>query len=119
MTERNDVMRVLLYGCSHKPKVSAMVSPKIGDEYHCPVCRRSRRVTGVHTTWAYARIACQGCKWQVSNDNKFGKKAFTAIAVRHADSRLHSVEVHHDGQVDVIKPQSFKDVPLIDDLLLP
>lgn len=119
MTERDNMVRVSLYGCMHKPKCSAMVVPKKGEKYRCTVCRRDRIVVGVITTWARARITCGSCRYKVQNDGTFGKKRFLSLAIRHANNRAHVVNVIHDGDVTVINPQHFSQLPLIDDLLLP
>jgi ribosomal protein L37AE/L43A len=118
MTERGDKVRVSLYGCTHKPKVSAMVSPKKGDDYYCPTCRRKRLVVGVVTTWSGATLACQNCVFGFTNDGSRGKKRMVSIALRHANSRLHKVNLIHDGEVDVIRGEGSAQIPLIDDLLL-
>lgn len=118
-TERHDVMRVVLHGCSHRPKVSAMVSPKQGDFYFCGTCRRRRVVVGAHTTWAYATIVCLRCKYQFRNNGSQSKKKIVSSAIRHANARGHVVEVMHDGVVDVVRPEGGRQLPLIDDLLLP
>lgn len=119
MTVRHDEVRLTLFGCSHKPKVSAMSSPAKGATFKCYICKRDRIVQGVVTTWARALSECQSCKWRYQNDGSLGKKRMIALAVRHANSRLHKVNVLHDGQLDVIKPQPSQQIPLIDDLLLP
>jgi len=119
MTERDNTMRVLLYGCVHKPKVSAMVSPKKGEKYFCGVCKRERVVTGVETTWARARVQCMNCDWKLTNNGSRNRKQLVALAVRHANVRLHRVSLVHDAVVDIVKPQDNTQIPLIDDLLLP
>ena len=119
MTERHDVVRLTLSGCRHRPKVSAIASPAKGEIFKCFLCKRDRTVTGVVTTWARASLECQSCAWTFTNDGSYGKKRLIVLAVRHSNARLHHVQVLHDGQVDVIKPQSFQQIPLIDDLLLP
>lgn len=119
MTQREDMVRVSLYGCMHKPKMSAMVVPKTGETYRCGLCKKDRVIKGVITTWARAQISCNGCTYKTVNDGTIGKKRFIANALRHANSRGHTVHVIHDGEITVIKPQSFYQVPLIDDLLLP
>lgn len=119
MTVRHDEVRLTLYGCSHKPKVSAMSTPAKGASFKCYVCKRDRIVIGVVTTWARALVECQQCKFKIQNDGSHGKKRLTSLAVRHANSRIHRVHILHDGQLDVIKPQHSNQDPLIDDLLLP
>ena len=118
-TERHDTMRLKLYGCSHSPKVSAMVSPAKGADYFCGICHRHRKVVGVVTTWAYAVIQCRQCKYQVRNNGGYGKKALVKAAIRHANTRMHVVDVTHDGVTDVVRPEGGTQLPLIDDLLLP
>lgn len=117
-TERHDVVRVSLYGCQHKPKVSAMCAPKAGDQFYCPTCNRKRRVLGMVTTWARALVECQDCKFRVQNAGQYGKKRLVALSLRHAHTRMHRVHVTHDGQLDILKGSQNKQLPLIDDLLL-
>lgn len=117
-TERHDVVRVSLYGCSHKPRVSAMCAPKTGDMYRCPTCRKMRRVLGMVTTWAKALVECQNCKFRVQNAGQYGKKRLVALALRHASTRMHRVHVTHDGLLDIVKGEPNNQLPLIDDLLL-
>lgn len=119
MTERGDMVRLRLHGCSHRPKVSAMVTPKKGDQYRCGLCKRNRIVIGVVSTWSDAIGRCRSCSCRIENKKTAGKKAFLAAALRHANMRNHTIDVTHDGEVIVIKPQSFIATPLIDDLLLP
>lgn len=118
MTERDNRVRVSLYGCTHRPKVSAMVSPKKGDDYYCPTCRRKRTVVGIITTWAGATVQCQICTYSLLNTGTYGRKSLIAIALRHASSRMHTVHVVHDGIVDEIHGNPSAQIPLIDDLLL-
>lgn len=113
------MVRLTLHGCQHRPKVSAMVTPKKGDQYRCGLCKRDRIVTGVVSTWSNANGSCRSCSYRIENKGKLGKKAFLAAAIRHANMRNHTVDVTHDGELTVIKPQSFIAVPLIDDLWLP
>lgn len=112
-------MRLVLSGCSHKPKVSAMVSPKKGDSFYCSTCRRPRIVFGLYTTWAYAQVICRGCKYRFNNNGSLGKKRVIACAIRHANTRGHTVDVVHDGLVDTVTPERFKQLPMIDDIFLP
>ena len=118
-TERHDTMRLSLSHCSHRPKVSAMVSPKMGDVYFCGICRKPRRVLGVITTWARAEIRCRECKYHFRNNGSMGKKKIVSSAIRHANTRMHVVDVTHDGVTDVVRPEGGTQLPLIDDLLLP
>lgn len=118
-TERHDVVRLTLHGCSHRPKVSAIASPAKGERFKCYTCRVDRIVMGVVTTWAGAVLNCLQCKWRLENGGRYGKKRLQALGLRHANTRLHQVAVLHDGQQDVIKPQSFTQPFLVDDLLLP
>lgn len=118
MTEREDKVRVSLYGCSHKPKVSAMVSPKRNDDFYCVTCRRKRKVMGVITTWAFAVVQCRNCAFGYENDGKLGRKRITAVALHHANSRIHKVDITHDGIVQTISGNPSAQIPLIDDLLL-
>ena len=117
-TERHDKVRVSLYGCSHKPRVSAMCAPKTGDQFFCPTCHRKRRVLGMVTTWAKALVECQDCKFRIQNAGQYGKKRLVALSLRHASARMHRVHITHDGQLDIVKGQSNNQIPLIDDLLL-
>lgn len=119
MVARGDMVRVVLYGCSHRPKISALSAPKPLSDYMCYTCGRTRVVKGSVTTWAGAVIDCRQCKYTFANTGKYGSKKMISIAVMHANSRLHRVEIRHDGEVLVIKPQSFQQLPLIDDLMLP
>lgn len=119
MTQRGDQMRVSLYGCSHKPKVSAMVSPKRGDSYFCSICRRERKVLGAVTAWADAVLECRNCPWVFRNEGRFGGKRLTGIALRHSDTRMHVVHVVKGADLAVIKPQRYDQLFLVDDLLLP
>lgn len=119
MTVRGDRVRVLLYGCSHKPLFSAMSAPKTGDEIVCYTCGRKRQVIGMFTTWARARIECQQCDFTYQNNNEFGKKRMMGLALRHASARLHKVDVIHDGKVDTVKPEGNQQLSLIHDLQLP
>ena len=118
-TNREDQVRLTLYGCSHRPRVSAMSAPQVGSMALCYTCGRKRRVTGMVTTWKNAVLKCDTCSWTLQNKGRFGKKRLVSIAVRHSNGFIHRVSVLHDGIQDVIKPQSFRQVPLIDDLLLP
>jgi len=111
-------VRVLLYGCSHKPKFTAMHHPKKGDEILCYACNRSRRVVGIETGWKYATIKCQSCQWKYQSETA-GKKRLFVLAHRHADARGHHVFIENDGHVSRVYPAKGEQLPLIDDLLLP
>ena len=121
-TERHDQVRVTLYGCRHRPKVSAMCTPRLGDDYFCLICRRSRKVVGLANLGANGLIKCQHCKYVVRNvdlTTKLSKKRLLTNAIRHANSRVHTVDVVWDSVVHTVRPEKSVQLPLIDDLLLP
>lgn len=118
-TQRGDQVRIMFYGCSHRPRMSAMSSPRVGEMALCYTCGRRRIVKGMVTTWKSAVLKCDTCDWKLENKGRLGRKNLISIAVRHSNNFMHRVSILHDGQQDVIKPQSFKQIPLIDDLLLP
>lgn len=111
-------VRVLLYGCSHKPKFNAFSSPVKGDTITCYACGRGRLVTGVETGWSRAAMNCLNCPYQLRNTGK-GKKYLVNTATRHANACGHTVTIVHDAVETVIKPQTHFQQPLIDNLLLP
>jgi hypothetical protein len=117
MTEGRQTVRVLLYGCVHKPRFSAFSCPKVGDTITCFMCRRGRDVVGIETGWAKAGAECSGCKWSCSNTG--AKKRLFALAHRHADGLGHRVKVINDGHVTVVRPRTGSQLLLIDDLMLP
>jgi hypothetical protein len=122
MTDRVDRVRIIFYGCSHRPKVSAMSAPKTGTLHYCSPCRRNRKVLGMETTWLKASLRCQACSYTYVNGTEervLGRKAIMALAVKHANSRIHRVDVLHDGICDEVHPAANGQLPLIDDLLLP
>lgn len=110
--------RVLLYGCSHKPKFSAYSLPKFGEEILCHPCNRARVVAGFETEWKYAVIKCQSCPWRFSSETA-GKKRILELAHKHADAASHSVAVDCDGTRIVVKAKIGNQLKLIDDLLMP
>jgi len=118
MAESRQYVRVLLYGCAHKPKFSAMAPPKKGDTITCYACRRGRLVTGIETGWKYASAACRRCKWKFASETA-GKKRLYARARAHADAYTHHVCVTHDGYEEIVKPADSRQLQLIDDLQLP
>lgn len=118
MTERRQWVRVLLYGCVHRPKLSAMAVPKTGETMLCRICRRQRVVIGVETGWANAVVKCRECGWKISAENRDRKRLF-GLAQRHADARGHVVIVRNDAADTLIRPKVGQQLPLIDDLLLP
>lgn len=117
MTESRQYVRVLLYGCLHRPKFSAMNTPIKGDTITCAICGRGRLVVGLETGWVRADAKCRNCPWRYANAGT--KKKLFAHAHRHADGHGHTLRVTNDGHVTVVKPQVGFQIPLIDDLLLP
>lgn len=111
-------VRVLLNGCSHKPKFTAMSHPKKGDTILCFMCQRSRLVVGIETGWKYATVKCQACDFRFQSETA-GKNRLFVIAHRHADARTHHVHIENDGRVSKIAPKIGDQLPLVDDLLLP
>lgn len=111
-------VRVLLYGCSHKPKFNAFSSPVKGDTITCYACGRGRLVIGVETGWSRAAMNCLNCPYQLRNTGK-GKKYLVNTATRHANACGHTVTIVHDAVETVVKPQTHFQQPLIDNLLLP
>lgn len=111
-------VRIILNGCVHKPKFTAMSHPKKGDEILCYMCRRSRVVVGIETGWKYATVKCQSCDWHFQSETA-GKNRLFVVAHRHADARGHRVHIESDGKVSRISPKIGTQDPLIDDLLLP
>lgn len=111
-------VRIVLDGCTHRPKFTAMSHPKKGDEILCYMCHRSRRVVGIETGWKYATVKCMTCDWKFQSETA-GKKRMFVIAHRHADARTHHVQIENDGHITKIKPVVGNQLPLIDDLLLP
>lgn len=118
MTERRMQVRVLLYGCSHKPRFSAMGPPVKGDVLFCGGCRRERLVVGLQSGWAKATVRCVRCPWKFTSDNSTKKKLFS-LAQKHANAMDHKVIVENDGHQTDVKPTVGFQAPLIDDLLLP
>jgi hypothetical protein len=118
MTESRNYVRVLLYGCSHKPKFSGMSAPKKGDLITCYVCRRGRRVTAIEGGWKYAEARCRQCQWRFQSEGA-GKKRLVKAAQTHANARGHRVGVDHDGSTIMVYEENPGQIPLIDDLLLP
>lgn len=117
MTESRQYVRVLLYGCSHKPRFSAMNTPIKGDTITCAPCRRARLVVGMETGWAHAGARCRNCPWKYANAGT--KKKLFFYTHKHADARGHTLVITNDGYDTVIRPRSSAQIPLIDDLLLP
>lgn len=111
-------VRAVLYGCSHRPKFTAMYHPKKGDEILCHPCNRSRRVVGIETGWKFATVKCRNCGWKYQSE-KAGKKRLFELAHKHADARGHHVLIENDGHVSRVAPVKGTQIPLIDDLLLP
>jgi hypothetical protein len=109
---------VLLNGCSHKPKFTAMSHPKKGDEILCFACQRSRLVVGIETGWKYATVKCSQCPWRFQSATA-GKKRLFVLSHRHADAQGHTVHVENDGYRTIIKPVVGWQQPLIDDLMMP
>jgi hypothetical protein len=111
-------VRVLLYGCAHKPKFGAFSCPKVGEVITCYFCGRGRTVVGIETGWKDATVTCTRCPWKFASE-KAGKKRMFVLAHRHADARDHIVHVNNDGHVTVVPPKVGQQLKLIDDLLLP
>lgn len=118
MTESRQYVRVLLYGCAHRPKFSAMSVPKKDDWMTCYACRTARQVVGIETGWRQARAKCKICKWMAASDNMTRKK-MRALSQHHANAMEHRVGIEKDGYEELVSPQGFRQQPLIDDLLLP
>ena len=118
MTESRQYVRVLLYGCAHKPRFSAMSVPKRDDWMTCYACRTARKVAGTETGWKYARAKCKTCKWTAASET-MTRKRMLFLSQRHANAMEHRVGVEKDGYEELVQPQDFTQQPLIDDLLLP
>lgn len=118
MTSRSQDVRVLLYGCSHRPRWSSFSCPIKGDQIICRLCNRPRRVIGIQTTWAMATAKCRSCKWHIASDG-MGKRRLLAVAQRHANATDHQVSVWNDGYETRVKSPKCYQPSLIDDLLLP
>lgn len=118
MTESRQYVRALLYGCSHRPKWSAMYAPKKGDNVHCYACGRDRTCVGILTGWSEAAVKCTRCEWSYASQKDTKKKLFN-LAHRHADARDHVVNVTRDGYTSKVKPRVGAQLVLVDDLLLP
>src|SRR5882757_6117453 len=118
MTYSRQYVRVLLYGCAHKPKFSAMSVPNIGDWMTCYACQTARKVVGIETGWKEARAKCKLCPWTAASETMTRKKMMF-LSQRHANAMGHTVGVEKDGYEVLVKSQDFSLPPLIDDLLLP
>lgn len=118
MTYSRQYVRVLLYGCAHKPKFSAMSVPQKGDWMTCYPCQTAREVVGIETGWKEARAKCKTCEWTAASET-MTRKRMMFLSLRHANAREHRVGVEKDGYEVIVKPEKFSQPPLIDDLLLP
>ncbi len=114
---RGDV-RVLLYGCSHKPRFSGMGPPKKGDTITCAICRRSREVIGIESGNAGIQIECRGsakfnCPWKIVSKTMSAKR-IKLLAKRHANAQEHTVVIVKDGYEFIVKPQKTFAQPTLD-----
>src|ERR1700759_4662609 len=118
MTKRDKYVRASLYGCAHRPKFSALWSPKVGDYLQCAICKRSRLVVRLIPDEPQLSVTCDGCSWKITDTQKtYG--ATKALATRHANAQTHVVRILHNGAREMIKPQKHYQPSLIDPLLLP
>jgi hypothetical protein len=118
MTESRQYIRVLLYGCAHKPKFSAMSHPKKGEWITCYACRTAREVVGTETGWKMAQSRCCLCKWRCASEN-MTKRKMVFLSQKHADATGHNVLISKDGYETKIAPRVTYQPPLVDDLLFP
>ena len=118
MAESRQFVRVSLYGCSHKPKFSAIGHPIKGDTITCYACRRARLVVGIESGWKFARARCLRCSWQFTSETA-GAKKFKRVSLAHANAWEHKVMIENDGKEIKILPQTPGQLALIDILELP
>ncbi len=115
MTVGRGMIRVKLYGCSHKPKFSAFSPPIVGDWLTCLICKVPRQVTGIEFENARMRVECRGreCQWVIAESSKTSK-VMKLMARRHADAHGHLVVIIHEGREFEIKPRINYEQPILD-----
>ncbi len=115
MTVGRGMVRVSLYGCSHKPKFSAFSCPLVNDWLTCLICKRPRQVTRVEYENAHTRVECRGreCQWVIAESSR-STKVMKNLARRHADALGHLVVIISHGVEYPIKPRDSYTQPVLD-----